>query len=312
MAEALAAGLGGEVLVDEPQLQVLHLDRADVKRVVGAQRAAAHGAGGEDPPAEVLGGDVDHALGPVGLGGEDRLAEVQREADRADGGVLGHERRRQRVARARDEASGLVRRGAQHVGGVADRPLGDHLEVAVLGPVAARHRLDGLVVIVGGEAERPHLAGGMGAAVAGGVDHQRAEHRRGHPAVAGGGGPVLGGDGADDRLVDGVHEQLRAPARSRRGASPSRRRPGAPMALTVASMASGSSSSRETSRGVPYWTAVVPTSRPWSTQPPPPAARTEPPATAAWTAGRSSSLMPQTLRVRCRGRVLCAVQRAAS
>ena len=44
---------------------------------------------------------------------------------------------------------------------------------------------------------------------------------------------------------------------------------------------------------MPYWTAVVPTSMPWSTQPPPPAASTEPPATAAWTACRSSSLMPR-------------------
>ena len=36
---------------------------------------------------------------------------------------------------------------------------------------------------------------------------------------------------------------------------------GAPIALTVASIASGSSSSSETSRGTPYWTAVVPTSK---------------------------------------------------
>ena len=65
--------------------------------------------------AEVLDGGVDHRLRAARLRREQRLAEVEREADRADRGVRGDERGRQRVARGGDEAARLAGGGAQHV-----------------------------------------------------------------------------------------------------------------------------------------------------------------------------------------------------
>ena len=93
------------------------------------------------------------ASGPSALGGQHRLTQAQRERDRPYRGVLAHVRRRQRIAGRRDEAAdrtAAVRRTSAVWRTV---PRVDHLEVAVLRPVASRRRLHGAVVRVGGQAE---------------------------------------------------------------------------------------------------------------------------------------------------------------
>ena len=125
-----------------------------------------------------------------------------------------------RIAHHGHQAAGLHRRPAHHLGAVGDG-AGEgalHVPAQLLPAAYTGHGRDIIPVPV--EVQAAHDAGGMGAAVAGGVQQGDAHDRRLQPPVEGGAAAVfIGHDpaGGDPRLLD---EQLHAAHHVRRGHIP--------------------------------------------------------------------------------------------